>query len=140
VSEPHFLLDAGPLVAYFHPRDQYHDWARKTFDLDDASFVACEPVLVEAFYLLAKYPNGPDILAQFCESDALRIDFRLLDHMTPIRQLLQKYRVVPMSLADACLVLLAEQHPNATVITTDHDFLVYRTRSRRQIRILAPFS
>ncbi len=140
MNKPRFLLDAGPLVAYFHPRDQFHDWARETFTLESDAFVTCEPALVEAFYLLAKYPNGPDLLAEFCASDALQINFRLLDNMKPIRQLLQKYRDLPMSLADACLVLLVEQHPDAAVITTDRDFLLYRTRSRRQIRLLAPFS
>jgi len=51
-----------------------------------------------------------------------------------------KYRDVPMDLADACLVLLAEEHPSAVVITTDRDFRIYRTRSRRQIRVLTPFA
>ena len=65
--------------------------------------------------------------------------FRLLDHAKEIGDLMRKYRNIPMDLADACLVLLAEQHPQATLITTDRDFLLYRTRGRRQIRLLAPF-
>jgi len=68
------------------------------------------------------------------------MDFRLLDHMQDIGELMQKYRGLPMELAAACLVLLAEQHPQATVITIGRGFLVYRTRKRRQMRILAPFS
>ncbi len=139
MSEPHFLLDAGPIVAYFHPRDQFHAWALEAFDQLAPPIVTCEPVLVEAFHLLARYPNGLDLLTEFCESGTLQIDFRMLEEMKALGELMRKYRDVPMDLADAGLVLLAERHPAATVITTDRDFLVYRTRNRRQIRILAPF-
>ena len=136
---PRFLLDAGPLVAYFNPRDPYYAWARQFLDPIEPPMTTCEPVLAEAYHLLAKYHDGIDLLSIYCASDVLQIDFRVLDHAAEIRELIRKYRNLPMDLADGCLVLLAEQHPQATIITTDRDFLLYRTRSRRQLRILAPF-
>lgn len=137
---PEFLLDTGPLVAFLSPADEHHAWSRHHLLQLGAPFITCEPVIVEAFFVLAKSPVGADKIAEFCGSGALQIDFRLLDHAKPIRELQHKYRDLPMDLADACLVLLAERHPQATVITTDRDYLIYRTRNRRQIRILAPFS
>ena len=43
-----------------------------------------------------------------------------------------------MSLADACLVRLAELFDEATVITLDEDFSVYRKHGRQTIPMLAP--
>jgi len=39
-----------------------------------------------------------------------------------VGQLLRRYQSVPMSLADACLVRMAEMHPDAFVLTLDSDF------------------
>ena len=132
------LIDAGPVVAYLDRNDPDHDWAVKSFLTCD-HFATCEAVLTESFYLLSKTHNGVDLLAAFCETGALTIDFRLLDHAVAIRELMEKYRNIPMDLADACLVLMAEENPQATIITTDRDFLLYRTRNRRQLHLLAPF-
>ena len=140
MSEPVYLLDTGPLAALFDPRDQYHEWAATALPQIAAPLATCEPVLTESFYLLSKTHNGVDLLLEFCATGSLVTDFRVLDHLSEIREFLRKYRNIPMSLADACLLLLAEQHPAATIITTDLDFLVYRSRNRRQLRVLAPFT
>jgi uncharacterized protein len=46
------LLDTGPLVAYLHPRDPYHDWAVDAFDDFNPPVITCEPVLTEACFLV----------------------------------------------------------------------------------------
>jgi uncharacterized protein len=140
VPQPEFLLDTGPLVAYLSPRDQHHAWAIEMFDQITTPVITCEPVLTEAFYMVSPAHDGVAKLAEFCQPEYVRIDFRLLEHMAVVNELMRKYRDVPMDLADACLVLLAEEHPGAVVVTTDRDFQIYRTRNRRQIRVLAPFA
>jgi predicted nucleic acid-binding protein len=52
---------------------------------------------------------------------------------------LRKYADQPVSLADACLVRMAELHDNCQIFTTDRDFLVYRRKGRGVIPLLAPF-
>jgi len=44
----------------------------------------------------------------------------------------------PMSLADACLVRLAELNDHASVFTIDGDFSVYRKHGRRAIPPIRP--
>lgn len=44
----------------------------------------------------------------------------------------------PLSLADACLVRLAELHDGASVLTIDSDFAVYRNHGRRAIPVIVP--
>ena len=49
-----------------------------------------------------------------------------------------RYRNVPMSLADACLVRLSELHPPAKVWTTDSDFTIYRRHRRALSPLIMP--
>jgi len=44
-----------------------------------------------------------------------------------------------MSLADACLMRMAELTPNCRVFTVYKNFLVYRRKGRGRIPLLAPF-
>lgn len=52
--------------------------------------------------------------------------------------LLTRYQSVPVSLADAELVRMAELHSNNTVFTLDSDFQIYRKNRDRPIPLLIP--
>jgi len=52
--------------------------------------------------------------------------------------LMRKYRDVPMSLADACLVYLVEIVEDSIVFTLDAHFNIYRQLNRRVIPTIAP--
>ena len=52
------------------------------------------------------------------------------------RELMRKYADVPMSLADATLVALAERRNLRRVFTLDSDFAVYRFRGRRAFELV----
>lgn len=43
-----------------------------------------------------------------------------------------------MSLVDACLVRMAEQHAQSKVFTLDQDFRIYRKHGRQVIPLLIP--
>ena len=53
-------------------------------------------------------------------------------------KLMQKYADLPMSLADACLVRMAEVMTNPVLLTTDTDFRVYRRHGRQAIPFVMP--
>ena len=52
--------------------------------------------------------------------------------------MVRRYNDVPMSLADACLVRLAELYPQSPVLTLDSDFVAYRKNGRQLIPIISP--
>jgi predicted nucleic acid-binding protein len=52
--------------------------------------------------------------------------------------LLGRYAEVPMSLADACLVRMAERHAKSRVLTLDRDFRIYRKHRRHVIPTTLP--
>lgn len=52
------------------------------------------------------------------------------------RALMEKYRDLPMDLADATLVAIAEQRRITQVLTLDSDFHVYRASTRAAFDVL----
>ena len=70
----------------------------------------------------------------------LDVSFQLAEEAGAVFRLLKKYGDVPMSLADGCLVRLAEIHDDGTVLTLDSDFGLYRKNRRQVIPTLRPRS
>jgi predicted nucleic acid-binding protein len=137
---PALIVDAGPLVAYFDRDSEYHGWVRDQASNLEAGWVTCEPVLMEASYLLRRAAVEPDSLLELIERGVLTAPFRVESEVAALRPLLARYRNVPMSLADACLVRLSEIYENCVVFTLDSDFMVYRRFGRRTIPVLRPAS
>jgi hypothetical protein len=55
-----------------------------------------------------------------------------------LARLIRKYATVPMSLADACLVRMAEVLPESTVLTLDRDFRLYRKGGWHVLPVIMP--
>ena len=68
----------------------------------------------------------------------LTIGMAVADHPSALLAMVRRYAPVPMSLADACLVRLAELFPQSPVLTLDSDFSVYRKNGRQVIEVLRP--
>jgi len=100
--------------------------------------VTCEPVLTETFFLLRRIHDGPVKFFALLDSGLLQINFSLLAEKASLERLIRRYANVPMSLADACLVRLAELNPRSHVFTLDSDFHTYRQHGRQTIPILKP--
>lgn len=86
------IVDTGPLVALFDRAEQHHHWVVDRLEQLDAPLLVCEPVLAEVMYLLARYPKAQDAVLELVENGALRIAFRIDEHLGILRRLLQKYR------------------------------------------------
>ncbi len=132
------IVDTGPLVAFFDRAEQHHRWVAERIEELDAPLLVCEPVLAEAMYLLARYSRAQDALFELLQNGALSVAFRIDEHIRAIRKLLQKYRDTPMSLADACIVRMAEIQDRHAILTLDSDFLVYRKHGRASLPLIHP--
>jgi uncharacterized protein len=131
------LLDTGPLVAYLFANDRHHEWAVEQFSTLNLPFMTCEPVITEACFLVARNRLSPTHVVETSERGVTRIGFRLDEETAPIRILMERYANVPMSLADACLVRMAEM-TGLPICTTDSDFFVYRTHRRQPLTLITP--
>jgi uncharacterized protein len=132
------IIDTGPIVALLNARDEFHLWARTALDEIEPPLLTCEPVLTEASYLVRKLRRGPEAVLDLVTTGVLSIAFRIDAELLALRTLQARYASVPMSLADACLVRLAELHPRAPVVTLDTDFRVYRRSGRLAIPVIMP--
>jgi predicted nucleic acid-binding protein len=132
------IVDTGPLVAYFVRSEQHHRWATDRVNGLRAPLLVCEPVLAEAAYLLRRHLSARDVLFELVQDGALKLAFRVEEHVGALRKLLKKYSDIPISLADACIVLMAEIHGSHPVMTLDSDFLIYRKSDRTPLRLIYP--
>lgn len=132
------IVDTGALVAAFDRAERHHRWAVDHMRKLDAPLLLCEPVLVETLYLLEEIPRAHDAIFGLLEDGALRLSFRIDEHVNELRRLMGKYRDTPMSLADACIVRMAEVHGRHAVLTLDSDFLMYRKHGRAPLTLIYP--
>ena len=131
------ILDTGPLVAYLYTRDAHHTWAVDAFDTLELPAITCEPVLVEACFLAERNGHPATRVLDYALASEIRIGLQLEPEMGAICALMQRYENVPMSLADACLVRLAEM-TGLPICTLDRDFEIYRTGRRRALNLIIP--
>jgi predicted nucleic acid-binding protein len=130
------IVDAGFLVALFSRRDAHHRWAASQAQDTPPPWQTCEAALSEAFFLLGA--DGAQSLVTLIRRGGLLCDFRGADHLDEILALMEKYRNVPMTFADACLVRMTEALPGPVLLSTDRDFHVYRRNSRHVIPSRVP--
>ena len=132
------LVDTGPLVAALNAADDFHDWAREELGRIPAPLLTCEAVISETLHLVRRIKGGQAAVMGLLQDRLVLVPFRLADELAPLARLLKRYADVPMSLADACLVRMSEQHAGAVVLTLDSDFEVYRRHGRGVIPTLSP--
>ena len=132
------ILDTGPLVAALKKRDAYHQWVREQLGEIACPMLTCESVISETLFLLKDTPNSLEQLIGLVNRGIIEVRFDLGGEFEHVAYLLAKYQSVPMSLADACLVRMAEMYPNRKIITFDSDFQIYRKHRNQQINLIMP--
>lgn len=132
------ILDTGPLVALIDRRDFHHQWAKQAWSRMDSSPITCEAVVTEACFILRALPVGVAAVLQMLNRGRLEMPFFLASESGAVLRLMDKYRDVPMSLADACLVRMSELYPPNPVFTLDSDFNIYKRNRREVIPTLSP--
>jgi uncharacterized protein len=123
------LVDTGPLVALFDPKDWQHDRCVKALRRIQEPVSTTVPVLTEAFHMLRPESPGSDRLREFIERGGLAVWLFDRPSLTRAFELMERYSDHPMDLADASLVVAAESLGIRKVFTIDRqDFETYRVR------------
>ena len=131
------LVDAGPLVALADRTDTHHAACLKALRGMREPLATVWPALTEAVYLVQRWPTAQSRMLGLVETGDLRILPLGREDMPRIRALMDKYRDLPMDLADAALVRVAERERLRTVFTIDRrDFSVYRPLGLGKFRIV----
>jgi uncharacterized protein len=128
------IADSGFFVALLRPIDKAHRRARAVFDDLTEEIVTTWPVLTEATHLLAAraHPGFAIGLIESCARGEFAIAAQSGEVSDRMAGLMHRYRDLPMDLADASLVVLAEELGHGRILSTDHrDFKSYRWKNRK---------
>lgn len=121
------LVDTGPLVALIHEDDNEHLICKDTFLTFSEPLGTVWPVLTEAMYLLSFSWDAQNALWEMIQAGAVEILPLGNDDVARMRKLMRKYHDLPMDLADAALVRVAERERLRRIFTLDRrDFQIYR--------------
>lgn len=130
------LLDTSVIVALLDRDERYHRQCVEAMSEVVGPLATCEAVITEACYLLRRIRGTTEVVIRNVAEGVFQMPVRLVDQAGAVEKLLKKYRDVPMDLADACLVDLADRIDSGQILTLDGDFYVYRWRARRKFRLL----
>jgi len=126
------IADTGFWLALADQKDLYHNAANQAFQAYDEPLITTWPVMAETCYLLLDR-KGVSAQVQFIRnySQNLFTVFDLnLDYSERVAQLMEKYADLPMDLADASLVILAEYLEHGRIFSVDQrDFNTYRWKN-----------
>ncbi len=123
------LVDTGPLVALFDPKDDHHLRCRTALKGIEEPIGTTVAVLTEAFHMLQPHSIGSTRLREFIAAGALSVWFLEQKSLMRAFELMEFYSDRPMDLADASLVVAAELIQTRRVFTIDRDdFETYRVR------------
>lgn len=121
------LVDAGPLVAIMSATDRHHERAVAALHDIREPLVTAWPVITESMYLLGRSWPDQDRLWDMLVTGIIGLLPLTPDDVPRMRALMDRYQDLPMNLADAALVRLAEREGISRVLTLDRrDFTVYR--------------
>ncbi len=134
------LVDAGPLVAVLDESEGDHQRCVSVLKRLSDPMITTWPVVTEAMALLGQTQNPLDsqdaLLDMLDRQIVLVVELRRED-VPRLRALIRKYRDLPMDLADATLVRVAERDAVRQVFTLDRrDFQVYKLGRRETLTII----
>ena len=131
------LIDTGPIVALLDRDDRHHDLCVEILKDIREPFVTTWPVLTECFYLLNFSWEVQDSLWLFIERGGIEIYSLERDLIIRCRELMKQYHDLPMDLADATLVAVADILEVPKIFTLDHkDFSIYRFKQKRRFTLI----
>ncbi len=134
------IVDTGPLVAMLVARDRHHAWSTTVLGEIEPPLLTCEAVLSEACFLVRSLAGGRDAVLGLLARKIVAIGFELAPEFERVRRLMQRYASVPMSLADACLVRMAQVQQGSRILTLDGDFRIYRRNARQALALISPWA
>lgn len=128
------IADSGFFVALADESDAHHARATAAAATLDEPWVTTWPVLTESCHLIGRRLSVHAAIALV--DDAVNAAIEVWDPpraaWARVPALMRRYASLPMDLADASLLLLAEHLGHGRILTTDQrDFGAYRWKSRK---------
>ncbi len=128
------LIDVGPLIALFDKSDQYHDRAIDFIKGFKGFLWTTWPVITEVTHMLDFNTKAQIGFLEWVRRGGLQlVDLDLMD-LERIIVFCQKFNDVPLDLADASLMVVAEEKNLKEIASVDSDFYIYRDKKNRYLK------
>jgi len=133
------LIDAGPMIALFDKSDRYHNHAMVFLKSYNGQLLTSWPVVTEVCYMLNFNVEAQTDFLKWISIGAVQV--KAIDNTVVGRiiDLIKTYDNVPMDLADASLVVLAEEAGIEEIISIDSDFNIYRNLNGKYLKNIFKF-
>lgn len=133
------IADTGFWIALANVDDNYHELAREAYKRIREPYITTWPVMTETCHLLLK-KMGPEAQTLFLRNFSKKA-FEVFDlaeeHAFRLNELMVQYMKLPIDLADASLIILAEHLGRGDILSTDQrDFRTYRWKNHKPFRNL----
>lgn len=129
------IIDSGFFIALLNKKDQYHQKASKFIEtVSDRKWITTWSVVTEVSYMLTKEKAFTAIqrLLNLFETEGVSLFSVEIRHIYRLKELMEKYKDLPIDLADASLILLAEDLGHGEIVSTDiRDFETYRWKNHK---------
>jgi uncharacterized protein len=127
------IIDSGFFIALLNRGDQYHKEAKKLIKtLPSKKWISTWLIMTEVAHMLVRDNVFSAIqgLLDLCENGGITLFHLDNSHIPRLKQLMQKYQSLPIDLADASLIILAETLGHGDIVSTDlRDFETYRWKN-----------
>ncbi len=130
------LIDSGPLIALFDASDKHHRNVVNFIKNNKALLITTIASVTETLHLLDFNRNAQVDFLEWVNCGAVEIHNIENSDFGRIKELISKYRDLPMDFADSCLVLLAEKRNIQTIATIDRDFTIYRIKGKKKFKVV----
>lgn len=127
------LIDAGPIIALFNKNDKYYKKVTEFLKSYKGELISTWPVITEVSHMLGFSVQAQIDFLTWVHLGGIVVESIEKGDIGRIIDLAEKYSDVPMDLADASLVVLAEKFNIKEIITIDSDYYIYRTIKKEMI-------
>jgi predicted nucleic acid-binding protein len=131
------IADTGFWIALANRSNSWHQRAAEVLDDINEPLITTWPVLTETCHILLKRLGSAALLSfmKSFDDSAFEVVNIKEDQKGELLRLMKKYRELPMDLADASLVILAEHLGHGRIVSTDtRDFKTYKWKQRKPFK------
>ena len=130
------LIDSGPLIALFDKNDKYHSIVLDFLKDYKGKLLTSWSVITEVSHMLDFNLQVQVDFLKWIELGGITIYDISQDDISQIRVMMEKYIDIPMDLADASLMYIANREKITTIVSIDSDFNLYRTLKKQSLNNL----
>ena len=130
------IIDSGPIIALFDRSDKFHNKVLDFIKTYKGKFVTSWAVITEVSHMLDFNLQVQIDFLKWCEVGGIEVYDISQTEISNIRIMMEKYIDVPMDLADATLMYIANKENIKNIVSIDSDFDIYRTLKKQSLNNL----